>query len=140
MRLPMLLVFVAACGKGDQPPPPSSNALLTQESGPSHGTGPSNAQPSADDPAVIYRNQCAMCHGNTGKGDGISAGALTVKPRNYSDPKWQASVTDDDIKKTIVLGGKGVGKNPSMPDFPSLQNKPEVLNGLVKIIRGFGGK
>jgi cytochrome c553 len=112
MRFPMLLVFVAACGKGDQPPPPSSNALLTQESGPSHGTGPSNAQPSADDPAVIYRNQCAMCHGNTGKGDGISAGALTVKPRDYSDPKWQASVTDDDIKRPSCSAARASVRTP----------------------------
>ncbi len=140
MRLLMLLVFVAGCGKGDKPPPPSSNSLLTQESGPSHGTETRNPPPSADDPAVIFRNQCAMCHGNSGKGDGISAGALTVKPRDYTDPKWQASVTDADIKKIILLGGKGVGKSPSMPDNPTLGNKPEVLNGLVKIIRGFGGK
>lgn len=135
------LVLIAACGKGDKPPPPSGNSLLTQETGPSsHGPETRNPPPSADDPAVIYRNQCAMCHGNTGKGDGISAGALTVKPRDYTDPKWQASITDDDIKKIILLGGKGVGKSPSMPDNPSLQNKPAVLDGLVKIIRGFGGK
>ncbi len=138
MRPLMLLVFVTACDKGDKPPPPSSSALLTQESGPSHGTETRNP-PSANDPAVIFRNQCVMCHGNSGKGDGISAGALAVKPRDYTDPKWQASVTDDDIRKIILLGGKGVGRSPAMPDHPTL-NKPEVLNGLVKIIRGFGGK
>lgn len=139
MRSLVLASLLVACGKGDKPPPPSSNALLTQESGPSHGTE-TRVQPAGDDALTIYRNQCAMCHGASGKGDGVSAGALPVKPRDYTDPKWQASITDDQIKRVIVLGGKGTGKSIAMPDNPTLQNKPEVLAGLVKIIRGFGGK
>ncbi len=142
MRSLLLALLVVACGKGDKPPPPSSNSLLTQESGPSHGGGMPE-QPrmaSGPDAATLYKNQCAMCHGIGGKGDGVSAGALSVKPRDYTDPKWQASITDDDIKKIILLGGKGVGKSMAMPDNPSLKDKPEVLDGLVKIIRGFGGK
>jgi hypothetical protein len=79
-----------------------------------------------------------MCHGNSGKGDGISAGALAVKPRDYTDPKWQEAITDEAIKKIIVVGGAGVGRNPSMPPHSDLG--PEALDGLVKIIRGFGGK
>jgi cytochrome c553 len=143
MRLGSVLVacLLVACGKGDSPPPPSSGALLAQESGPSHG-GPQQPvrQPQASDARTIYQNQCAMCHGKEGRGDGISASALAVKPRDYSDAKWQASITDDDIKKIIVLGGKGVGKNPSMPDNPTLADRPEVLDGLVQIIRGFAKK
>jgi mono/diheme cytochrome c family protein len=133
------LLLNGACGKGDTPPPPSSSALLSQESGPSQG-GPARVQPAADDPAVIFRNQCAMCHGNTGKGDGVSASALSVKPRDYTDAKWQASITDDEIKKIILLGGKAIGKAEAMPPNPTFENKPVLVDGLVKIIRGFGGK
>src|SRR5438105_1995802 len=106
-----LVLMIAACGRGDTPPPPSSGALLSQESGPGQPVGSQRAPIRHDGPTdarTVFNNQCAMCHGREGRGDGISAGALKVKPRDYSDPKWQASVTDDDIKKIIVLGGAGV--------------------------------
>jgi mono/diheme cytochrome c family protein len=137
------LLMLVACGKGDTPPPPSSGALLTQESGPNQPVGSQRAPIRHDGPVdahTVFNNQCAMCHGRDGRGDGISAGALTVKPRNYADAKWQASVTDDEIKQIIVLGGKAVGKHESMPPNPDLAKQPEVLGGLVAIIRGFGKK
>jgi mono/diheme cytochrome c family protein len=140
MRCLLLVVVLAACGKGDKPPPPSSSALLAQESGPQGMSKQPIVQQSPTDAATIYANQCAMCHGPQGRGDGVSASALAVKPRDYSDAAWQASITDDDIKKIIVLGGKGVGKNAAMPDNPTLKDRPEVLDGLVKIIRGFAKK
>ena len=64
--------------------------------------------------------------------------ALTPKPRNYTDKTWQASVTDDQIRKTIVMGGAAVGKSPVMPAQPQLKEKPEVVAALVQIIRTFG--
>ena len=82
---------------------------------------------------------CALCHGALGKGDGVNAQGFPTKPRNYTDAKWQASVTDDDIKKIIVKGGKAVGKSDTMPGQPQLEGDPE-LDSLVKIIRGFGKK
>lgn len=139
MRRLFLVFVLAACGKGDKPPPPSSGALLAQESGP-QGTRQPIVQQNPTDARTIYANQCAMCHGATGRGDGVSASALAVKPRDYSDAAWQASISDADIKKIIVLGGKGVGKHPSMPDNPGLADKPEILDGLVQIIRGFAKK
>jgi cytochrome c553 len=134
-RAPVVLfALLIACGKGDKPPPPSSGRLLTQESGPS--------QQNANDPSEaqqMFVATCAMCHGMSGRGDGNAAKDFATKPRDYTDPKWQASVTDEDIKKTIMLGGKGVGKSPLMPDFGSqLRNRPDVVDGLVKIIRSFG--
>jgi mono/diheme cytochrome c family protein len=133
-------LLVVACGKGDTPPPPSSSSLLLQESGPSQGGSAPRTQQSPQDAKTVYANQCAMCHGPNGKGDGVSASALAVKPRDYTDAKWQASVTDDELKKIIVLGGKAVGKAEAMPPNPTFEGKPELLDGLVKIIRGFGGK
>ena len=46
-------------------------------------------------------------------------------------------LTDEQIKKTILYGGAAVGKSPIMPASPDLESKPEVLDGLVKIVRGF---
>ncbi len=85
-----------------------------------------------------YETRCATCHGATGKGDGAGAAALNPKPRNYTDKAWQKSVTDEQIKKTIVMGGAAVGKSPIMPASPDLDSKPEQVDALVKLIRGFG--
>jgi hypothetical protein len=68
------------------------------------------------------------------------AAQLNPKPRNYTDPNWQASITDDEIKKIIVVGGAGVGKSNSMPPNEGLKGNTAVLDGLVKIIRGFAKK
>jgi mono/diheme cytochrome c family protein len=86
---------------------------------------------------TVFSTRCATCHGQDGKGTGPAAVALNPKPRDYSDPEWQKSVTDEQIKKTIVEGGAAVGKSPLMAPNPDLGNQPAVLDGLVKIVRGF---
>lgn len=87
---------------------------------------------------TVFSTRCATCHGQDGKGTGPAAAALNPKPRDYSDPEWQKSVSDEQIKKTIVEGGAAVGKSPLMAPNPDLANQPVVLDGLVKIVRGFG--
>ena len=88
----------------------------------------------------IFATRCATCHGQDGKGAGPASAALNPKPRDYTNQEWQKSVTDDHIKKTIVEGGASVGKSPLMVPNPDLANQPEVVDGLVHIIRNFGGK
>jgi mono/diheme cytochrome c family protein len=136
----LVLAVCAACGKNDKPPPASTGRPnAPTESGPNRQ--PKMAQADGSEQAErMFATVCAVCHGMEGKGDGPGAANLNPKPRNYTDPKWQASVTDDDLKKTILLGGQGVGKSPMMPGQPQLKDQPEVLDGLVKIIRGFAHK
>ncbi|MCC6649316.1 MAG: c-type cytochrome [Polyangiaceae bacterium] len=85
----------------------------------------------------IYEQRCVTCHGADGKGTGPAAAALNPKPRNYTDAAWQKTVKDDELKKAIVEGGAAVGKSPLMPGNPDLKDKPEVVAGLVAIIRAF---
>ena len=84
-----------------------------------------------------YATTCATCHGTDGKGDGPTAAMLNPKPKDFSDPKWQASVTDAFLAKVIVEGGAAVGKSPTMPPHPALRKKPDLVHGLVHLIRGF---
>jgi len=84
-----------------------------------------------------YKTRCATCHGEAGKGDGPGGVSLNPKPRNYTDKEWQKTVTDEQIKKTITMGGAAVGKSPIMPPAPDLDGKP-VLDGLVGVVREFG--
>jgi cytochrome c5 len=88
----------------------------------------------------VFKNRCSTCHGESGHGDGPASVALNPKPRNYTDPEWQKSVTDEQLKKTIVGGGVSVGKSPLMVPNPDLAGKDDVLDGLVKIIRAFAPK
>jgi cytochrome c551/c552 len=85
----------------------------------------------------LFQMRCAICHGQSGKGDGPGAASLDPKPRDYTNKEWQASVTDEDLRKIIVGGGQSVGKSPIMPPNPDLGQKPEVLSGIIAIIRGF---
>ena len=57
----------------------------------------------------VFNSRCSACHGTSGRGEGPGAAALTPKPRNYTDATWQASVSDEQIKKTNLLGGAAVG-------------------------------
>jgi mono/diheme cytochrome c family protein len=130
------VVLFSACGKNSEPPPPTSGSPNAKpESGPGH------ARPAGNEPSMaqqLFTTVCATCHGMDGTGKGPAAEALNPKPRNYTDPAWQASITDDQIKETILKGGQGVGKSPMMPGQPQLKDHPEVLDELVQIIRKFG--
>jgi len=136
--LALAVASLAGCEKNNKPPPTGSGPPHPTESGPSHGGPASGGMATA---RQIFAGTCSTCHGMDGTGNGPAAASLgPVHPRNYTDPAWQASVSDADIKKIILVGGQAVGKSPMMPPNAQLQNEPEVLNGLVSIIRGFARK
>ena len=85
--------------------------------------------------AEIYKNRCTVCHGEGGKGDGAGSAALDPKPRDFTSPEWQAEVTDEHLKKIIAYGGAAVGKAPTMPANPDLDESSDVVAELVKYIR-----
>jgi mono/diheme cytochrome c family protein len=132
---------------GQQGPPATSNPPGNQA--PSAATNTAS-QPAQNAPVVggapkdpkaeaqeIFATRCSTCHGTEGRGDGPGAAALNPKPRDYTNADWQKSVTDDHIRTIIVQGGPSVGKSPLMPPNPDLASKPEVVNELLKIVRGF---
>jgi len=141
----LLLAFVA-CSKGEAEPPPAANnlaravaALAAAPAAPSQAAAPA-AAPAVDphpQAKALFQSLCRVCHGESGRGDGPGSASLNPKPRNYTDAVWQASVTDEQIKNTIMFGGAAVGKSPIMPASPDLQAKPEVVDELVKIVRSF---
>lgn len=135
------VLLLAACGKGDVPPAPSSGAPNAKpETGPGgqvSDNGHEETQTPQQAASVLFMNVCAACHGTDGTGNGPAAGSLPVKPRNYTDMAWQEATKDEDIAKIIVEGGQAVGKSPMMPAQAQLKDQPEVVAELVKLIRGF---
>lgn len=73
---------------------------------------------------VTWRRSCLSCHGAFGRGDGPQGAA--VKARDLTDPAWQASVSDEELKRSIVAG-KG--------QMPGFQLPPTTVDGLVRLVR-----
>ena len=86
---------------------------------------------------TIYHLNCTLCHGSDGKGNGDTAKALPVTPPDWSNPKWQSSVTNEGIKNAIVGGGTSVGRSGFMPPYPEYADTT-ALEGFVALVREFG--
>lgn len=80
----------------------------------------------------VYEANCIACHGETGKGDGPAAGVLKPPPRDHTDRAYMDTLTDEDLKKVIVMGGAIKGR-PLMPSHPQLRG--EQLDALVAYVR-----
>ncbi|HTJ47167.1 MAG TPA: c-type cytochrome [Kofleriaceae bacterium] len=128
----VLALALVGCGKSSDKPAPSAETSATTATADDNGPSPT------EEARNTFKTVCATCHGEGGQGDGPGAAALDPKPRNYTDKSWQASVTDDQIAKTILMGGAAVGKSPAMPAQPQLREKPQVVAALVRIVRTFG--
>jgi mono/diheme cytochrome c family protein len=85
------------------------------------------AQDEAAQAEQNFANICAKCHGREGTG-GVPLSPGGPKPRDLTDPVWQASVIDAQIATTI-----STGKAP-MPAFFSLLTR-EQIRGLVGKVR-----
>ena len=81
-----------------------------------------------------FDQNCAMCHGATGKGDGAAAAALNPKPRNFADKAYMGKLKDQDLANTIKNGGAAVGKSPLMPPF-SATLKDGAIADVIAYIR-----
>lgn len=124
----LLLVLVAACGRGSADTEPPNIAAQAP---------PASVQVDAAAKAKeVFAQRCVPCHGTTGNGDGPASASLTPKPRAFGDPQWQASVSDEHIKMIIMRGGVAVGKSAAMPNNPDLTD-PAVLGELASIVRAF---
>ena len=140
------VLSLAGCEKAEQTPPaagtpeqPATPAQPTTPAAPEAAapTAPGDAAAQAKD---IFNTRCVTCHGADGKGSGPAAAALNPKPRDWTNAKWQKSVTDDHIAKVIVEGGQAVGLSPLMAANPDLQGKDAVVADLVKMVRSYAAK
>ena len=137
----VLAALGAGCEKNNKPPAPTSGRPNAKpESGPSGPRTVALQGQGGDQAHKMFQMMCAVCHGFDGTGTGPGAEMLNPKPRNYTDAAWQASVTDEYLKKVILEGGAAVGKSGAMVGHPELKDQPETLDGLVSIIRGFAKK
>ena len=83
----------------------------------------------APDGGDLFKQKCAMCHGADGKG------YASLKTPDFTDPKVQAALTDEDIAKTIKNGKK----DTAMPAFANSLSDDQIQS-LVVYIRSLGKK
>lgn len=56
---------------------------------------------------VLYRGYCVSCHGDEGRGDGITSPALLPPPPDFTSKEFKASVDKDEIWASILYGNEG---------------------------------
>jgi mono/diheme cytochrome c family protein len=136
--LGLALAFLgAACGQEQKPAAPPQAAPAAPAAQPAAPAAPPAvpAEFAKQKATEIFQTRCFTCHGEKGAGDGPGSAGLTPPPRNFQDPAWQASVTDEHLAKIIQYGGFAVGKSPAMPSNPDLVSQPEVVQALIALIR-----
>lgn len=76
----------------------------------------------------LYQDNCAGCHGRTGKGDGPSAGALKPRPKDLTQSKL-------DLKQIMQIVRNGRGSCPSWRSSMSgaeIESVSKFAKGLQK--------
>lgn len=136
----LFLAWLLLHGHAAAAPAAGKDARLTSApaptAAPASDSGDAKAQAEARE---VYESTCVSCHGPRGAGDGLAAMGLPAKPASFTDAKWQASTSDEQIERAIVGGGAAIGKSPLMPANPALAAKPQVVAALRTMIRGFAG-
>ena len=68
--------------------------------------------PNLQNGKILFRTECAKCHGNTGYGDGPEGKDLDPKPRNFQDNERMKTISPFTAFNTIRLGIEGTGMKP----------------------------
>jgi len=80
----------------------------------------------------LYKQQCAICHGDTGKGDGVAGMTLTPRPASFHSERVK-NETDGAIFWKITNG------NPPMASYKDLLTEEQRWQ-LVNYIRTLSSK
>lgn len=76
--------------------------------------------------SILFHKYCAVCHGETGKGNGFNAFNLNPRPRNFTDSIFAANLNLDHLQLAISQGGKSVGKSGLMHPYGSTLKSNEI--------------
>lgn len=92
---------------------------------------------------ALYKDNCAICHGENGAGDGVLAGEFSPRPRDFTFGTFRFISTPNgspparkDIVRTIKQGIEG-SDGRSMPAFEEF-SLSELL-ALAEVVRQFAG-
>jgi mono/diheme cytochrome c family protein len=77
-----------------------------------------------------YQDNCALCHGPKGAGDGPGAKAIKVKPANFTDKELLSAETDGSLFWKM---SEGRGPMPPWKDVLSDKERWQLVNYIRKL-------
>lgn len=81
---------------------------------------------------VLYDRYCAICHGESGGGDGFNAynleRAFGISPTAFTDSVTFSALREDTALAVIRDGGPAAGKSPAMPAWRHTISPGEVID------------
>ena len=81
----------------------------------------------------LFEQYCAVCHGQSGEGDGFNAYNLNPKPHSLADSAYMKVLSIETLTETISVGGKGVNKSVLMPAYQKTLDKTKISDVVVYI-------
>jgi cytochrome c oxidase cbb3-type subunit 3 len=81
----------------------------------------------------VFQHYCQICHGESGKGDGFNSSRLTPAPRDFTQPSFWKSTTDERVHFAIGQGGPSVGKSVLMPAWGNTLTKSQIDDVIVYV-------
>jgi cbb3-type cytochrome c oxidase subunit III len=78
----------------------------------------------------IYRSYCAVCHGESGKGNGVMTKLLPIHPADHTNRKAMDAMSNEDLSRTIADGELV----KFMPAWKTVLN-PAEIESVVGYIR-----
>jgi cytochrome c oxidase cbb3-type subunit 2 len=79
--------------------------------------------------ALYTSGGCASCHGASGRGDGLAAESLKVKPRNFTAGRFHRGSSVADIHETLVTGLDGT----PMASFAKVLSADDLWNASLYV-------
>ncbi len=86
----------------------------------------------------LYKHYCAVCHGISGKGNGVNAPNLDPHPSDLTGSEV-ASLSDQEIYEVIEKGGAAVDLSAAMPPWGKTFSKNQIAS-LVVYVRSLSKK
>jgi mono/diheme cytochrome c family protein len=81
----------------------------------------------------VFMQNCVVCHGPEGKGDGPGSAGLNPKPANFSDATRRATPEDKQVR-IVTNGGASEKLSPIMPPFSEALTAQQIRD-VVAFVR-----
>ena len=67
---------------------------------------------------ALFKQRCALCHGERADGRGVRSKGLSGKPVDFTSSTWRSGATPAHVFRTLKEGKRGT----SMPAWPTLSD------------------